>query len=160
MFRIGLGYDVHKLVENRKLILGGITIPFDKGLLGHSDADVLLHSIMDAILGAIGQGDIGRHFPDTNEKYKGISSLKLLLCVKEILDESGFAINNIDVVIIMQKPKIAEYIPQMKKNISECLDIEPEKINIKATTEEGLGFTGKSEGAACQALCCVKKIIR
>ncbi len=158
MIRVGIGYDVHKLVEERKLILGGEIIPSNKGLLGHSDADCLIHAIIDAILGAISQGDIGKHFPDTNEKYKDISSLKLLSYVKEILDKNKFMINNIDSTVIMQAPKIAKYIPQMKKNIADVLCIEIEKINIKATTEEGLGFTGKSEGVACQAICCVEKI--
>ncbi len=158
MIRVGIGYDVHKLVEGRKLILGGEIISADKGLLGHSDADCLIHAIIDAILGAISQGDIGKHFPDTNEKYKDISSLKLLSYVKEILDKNKFMINNIDSTVIMQAPKIAKYIPQMKKNIADVLCIEIEKINIKATTEEGLGFTGKSEGVACQAICCVEKI--
>ena len=158
MIRVGIGYDVHKLVEGRKLILGGEIIPSNKGLLGHSDADCLIHAIIDAILGAISQGDIGKHFPDTNEKYKDISSLKLLSYVKEILDKNKFVINNIDSTIIIQTPKIAKYIPQMKKNIADVLCIEIEKINIKATTEEGLGFTGKSEGVACQAICCVEKI--
>lgn len=158
MIRVGIGYDVHKLVEGRKLILGGEIISADKGLLGHSDADCLIHAIIDAILGAISQGDIGKHFPDTNEKYKDISSLKLLSYVKEILDKNKFMINNIDSTVIMQAPKIAKHIPQMKKNIADVLCIETEKINIKATTEEGLGFTGKSEGVACQAICCVEKI--
>ncbi len=158
MIRVGIGYDVHKLVEGRKLILGGEIIPADKGLLGHSDADCLIHAIIDAILGAISQGDIGKHFPDTDEKYKNISSLKLLSYTKKILDKNKFMINNIDSTIIMQTPKIAKYIPQMKKNIADILCIETEKINIKATTEEGLGFTGKSEGVACQAICCVEKI--
>lgn len=158
MIRVGIGYDVHKLVEGRKLILGGEIISADKGLLGHSDADCLIHAIIDAILGAISQGDIGKHFPDTNEKYKDISSLKLLSYVKEILDKNKFMINNIDSTVIMQAPKIAKHIPQMKKNIADVLCIETEKINIKATTEEGLGFTGKSEGVACQAICCIEKI--
>jgi 2-C-methyl-D-erythritol 2,4-cyclodiphosphate synthase len=157
MIRVGIGYDVHKLVEERKLILGGEIIPSNKGLLGHSDADCLIHAIIDAILGAISQGDIGKHFPDTNEKYKDISSLKLLSYTKKILDKNKFVINNIDSTVIMQTPKIAKYIPQMKKNIADVLCIEPEKINIKATTEEGLGFTGKNEGVACQAICCVEK---
>lgn len=156
MTRVGIGYDVHKLVEGRKLILGAVTIPFDKGLLGHSDADCLIHAIIDAILGAIGKGDIGMHFPDTDDKYKGISSLKLLQYVKEMLD--GFSINNIDATIIMQKPKLAGYIAQMEENITQCLQIDLGAINIKATTQEGLGFTGKGEGVACQAICSVEKI--
>lgn len=158
MIRVGIGYDVHKLVEGRKLILGGEIISADKGLLGHSDADCLIHAIIDAILGAISQGDIGKHFPDTNEKYKDISSLKLLSYTKKILDKNKFVINNIDSTVIMQTPKIAKHIPQMEKNIADVLCIEIEKINIKATTEEGLGFTGKNEGVACQAICCVEKI--
>lgn len=158
MIRVGIGYDVHKLVEGRKLILGGEIISADKGLLGHSDADCLIHAIIDAIFGAISQGDIGKHFPDTDEKYKDISSLKLLSYTKKILDKNKFVINNIDSTVIMQTPKIAKYIPQMEKNIADVLCIEIEKINIKATTEEGLGFTGKREGVACQAICCVEKI--
>lgn len=151
--RIGIGYDVHRLVEDRKLIIGGVEIPFEKGLLGHSDADVLLHSIMDALLGAAAEGDIGRHFPDTDKQYKGISSIKLLEKVKEILDKDGFNIINIDSIIIAQKPKMAPYIENMRKSISDVLSITIEQINIKATTEEGLGFTGDGNGISAKTIC-------
>ncbi|EES50200.1 2-C-methyl-D-erythritol 2,4-cyclodiphosphate synthase [Clostridium botulinum] len=155
--RVGLGYDVHKLVENRKLILGGVEIPYEKGLLGHSDADVLLHAIMDSLLGACALGDIGRHFPDTDNKFKGISSIKLLEEVNKLLINDGYIINNIDSVIIAQKPKLAPYIENMRENISNALNIEIDKINIKATTEEGLGFTGSMLGISAQSICSVIK---
>lgn len=155
-FRVGIGYDVHKLVTHRKLILGGVCIPFEKGLLGHSDADVLVHSIMDALLGAMGKGDIGRHFPDTDEKYKGISSLTLLSYVKDLLDTDGFCICNIDSVVVAQKPKLSTYIKQMEYNICECLGVDEGIVNIKATTEEELGFTGSGEGIAAKAICSLK----
>ncbi len=151
--RVGMGYDVHKLVEDRDLILGGVNIPHEKGLLGHSDADVLVHSIIDAILGAMGLGDIGKHFPDTDNKYKGISSLKLLEYVKELIDSNGYKVGNIDATIIAQKPKMLPYIDSMKDNICRCLEIDINKINIKATTEEGLGFTGLGKGISAQAIC-------
>lgn len=151
--RIGIGYDVHKLVENRKLILGGVEIPYSKGLLGHSDADVLVHAIMDSILGAAGLGDIGKFFPDNDEKYKGISSLKLLEEVSTIIKSKGYAVGNIDSVIIAQKPKLAPYIEEMRINLSNILNISPSNINIKATTEEGLGFTGTGEGISSQSVC-------
>ena len=151
--RIGMGYDVHRLVEERKLILGGVTIPFDKGLLGHSDADVLLHAIMDALLGAAAMGDIGKHFPDTDSAYKGISSLLLLQKVGELLDGKSFLIENIDATIIAQAPKMRPYIDEMRQNIAEALGITLEQINIKATTEEGLGFTGLGQGISAQAIC-------
>lgn len=151
--RVGIGYDVHKLVENRDLILGGVKIPYEKGLLGHSDADVLLHAIMDALLGAAALGDIGKHFPDTDEKYKGISSIKLLQYVGELLEDKLYMIENIDATIIAQKPKMAAFIPQMKSKICEVLALEEEQVNIKATTEEGLGFTGAGEGISSQAIC-------
>ena len=157
MFQIGLGYDVHKLVPNKKLILGGVEIPFRLGLLGHSDADCLIHAIIDSILGAINKGDIGQIFPDSDQKYKNISSLKLLAYTNKILSETNFLINNIDSNIIMQEPKLNKYISDMKKNIAECLKIKQEKISIKATTEEGLGFTGKNLGVACQAICLIQK---
>lgn len=150
--RVGLGYDVHKLVENRKLILGGVDIPYEKGLLGHSDADVLLHAIMDALLGAAALGDIGKHFPDTDDRYKGISSIKLLEEVGKLLEENMFIINNIDATVIAQRPKIGPYREQMVKNIAKALRIEENLINIKATTEEGLGFTGSGEGISSQAI--------
>lgn len=150
--RIGTGYDVHRLVEDRKLILGGVEIPYEKGLLGHSDADVLLHAIMDALLGAAALGDIGKHFPDTDERYKGISSILLLEYVKELLEEQHYIIENIDSTIIAQRPKLASYIPQMKENIAKTLGLEVSQVNVKATTEEGLGFTGSGEGIAVQAV--------
>ena len=156
--RIGHGYDVHKLVEERKLILGGVEIPYEKGLLGHSDADVLVHAVMDALLGAAGLGDIGRHFPDTDEKYRGISSILLLKYVKALLDENGFAVGNIDVTVICQKPKIAPYIEQMRSNMAEALEINPDRINVKGTTTEHLGFTGRGEGIASEAVCTLFQI--
>lgn len=156
--RIGLGYDVHKLVSDRKLILGGIEINYIKGLLGHSDADVLLHAIMDSILGAAALGDIGTHFPDTNDKYKGISSLSLLKEVGKLMQSSGYKIGNIDATIIAQKPKMSPYIPEMRKNIADTLNISLDKINIKATTEEGLGFTGSGEGISSQSICLLEEI--
>lgn len=151
--RIGMGYDVHKLVEGRKLILGGVEIPYEKGLLGHSDADVLLHAIMDALLGAAALGDIGKHFPDTDPAYKGISSMKLLEHVGELLEEHLFLIENIDATVIAQAPKLRPYIDTMRENIAQALGIELSQINVKATTEEGLGFTGSGEGISSQAIC-------
>lgn len=156
--RVGMGYDVHRLVEERELILGGVKIPYEKGLLGHSDADVLLHAIMDALLGAAGLGDIGTHFPDTDEKYKGISSVLLLGHVGKLLEEHAYIIENIDATIIAQKPKMKPYIEQMKKNIASTLQIEEDQINVKATTEEGLGFTGVGEGISSQAICSLEKM--
>ncbi len=150
--RIGLGYDVHKLVLDRPLIIGGVKIPFEKGLLGHSDADVLIHAIMDSILGAAALGDIGKHFPDTDSKYKDISSLELLKHVKSIIENSGFSIGNIDATIVAQKPKMAPHIEKMRENISSILGIELNQINIKATTEEGLGFTGSGCGISAQSI--------
>lgn len=151
--RIGMGYDVHRLAEDRELILGGVTIPYERGLLGHSDADVLLHAIMDALLGAAALGDIGKHFPDTDPAYKGISSLKLLGKVGELLEEKCFLIENIDATIIAQAPRMRPYIDEMRKNIAETLGISAEQVNVKATTEEGLGFTGSGEGISAQAIC-------
>ena len=151
--RVGMGYDVHKLTEGRKLILGGVDIPWEKGLLGHSDADVLIHAVMDALLGAAALGDIGKHFPDTDPAYKGISSIKLLVHVADLLRESGYEVGNIDATVIAQKPKMAPHIPQMRRNMAEALGISESKLNIKATTEEGLGFTGRGEGIASQAIC-------
>lgn len=151
--RVGLGYDVHKLVENRDLILGGVHIPYEKGLLGHSDADVLIHAIMDSLIGAAALGDIGKHFPDTDNKYKGISSIKLLEHVKTLLDLNNYSIGNIDATIIAQKPKMAPYINDMITNICKALNINKSQINIKATTEEGLGFTGNGEGISSQSIC-------
>ena len=150
--RIGHGYDVHKLVPDRRLVLGGVEIPHTLGLLGHSDADVLIHAVMDAILGALGEGDIGRHFPDTDESYRGISSLKLLERVGELLSEGGYKVDNIDATLIIQRPKIMPYVEEMVKNIANILKIDPGRINIKATTEEHLGFTGREEGAASHAV--------
>ena len=151
--RVGMGYDVHKLVEGRALILGGVEIPCEKGLLGHSDADVLLHAIMDALLGAAALGDIGKHFPDTDPAYKGISSIKLLEHVGALLEEKNYVIGNIDATIIAQRPKMAPYIPTMRENIAKALQISVDQINVKATTEEGLGFTGSGEGISSQAIC-------
>ncbi|WP_105615569.1 2-C-methyl-D-erythritol 2,4-cyclodiphosphate synthase [Vallitalea okinawensis] len=153
MFRIGQGYDVHKLVEGRQLILGGVDIPFGKGLLGHSDADVLVHAIMDALIGAMAEGDIGKHFPDTDSRYKGASSMKLLEEVNKLLKDKGYKIANIDATIIAQQPKMLPFIQHMKDNISHTIGIETSKLNIKATTEEGLGFTGNGLGISAQAIC-------
>ena len=151
--RVGMGYDVHRLVEGRRLILGGVEIPYEKGLLGHSDADVLIHAIMDALLGAAAMGDIGKHFPDTDPQYKGISSVELLKQVAELLDKNNYIIENIDATIIAQRPKLRPYMEEMTKNIAGALGIEENRLNLKATTEEGLGFTGTGEGMASQAIC-------
>lgn len=148
-----MGYDVHRLTQNRKLVIGGVEIPYEKGLLGHSDADVLLHAVMDALLGAAALGDIGKHFPDTDPAYKGISSVTLLKHVGKLLEENSFLIENIDATIIAQAPKMRPYIDQMRTNIAEALQIEVEQVNVKATTEEGLGFTGSGEGISSQAVC-------
>lgn len=156
--RIGMGYDVHKLTEGRDLVLGGVNIPWEKGLLGHSDADVLIHAVMDALLGAAALGDIGKHFPDTDPAYKGISSILLLEHVAGLLKENGYAVGNIDATIIAQKPKMAPHIPQMRKNMAKAMGILESKLNIKATTEEGLGFTGRGEGIASQAICLLEEI--
>lgn len=151
--RVGMGYDVHRLTEERKLILGGVEIPWEKGLLGHSDADVLVHAVMDALLGAAALGDIGKHFPDTDPAYKGISSILLLRHVTELLKKNGYAIGNVDATIIAQKPKIAPHILKMRENMAEAMGISIDCLNVKATTEEGLGFTGREEGIAAQAIC-------
>ncbi|MCC8028644.1 MAG: 2-C-methyl-D-erythritol 2,4-cyclodiphosphate synthase [Lachnospiraceae bacterium] len=151
--RIGMGYDVHKLTEGRHLILGGVDIPHTLGLLGHSDADVLLHAVMDALLGAAALGDIGKHFPDTDERYRGISSLKLLSHVGELLRQEHYVIENIDAAVIAQRPKLGSYVDQMEKNIADTLGIDPGQVNVKATTEEHLGFTGREEGIAANAVC-------
>ena len=156
--RVGMGYDVHKLVEERELILGGVNIPHTLGLLGHSDADVLLHAIMDALLGAAALGDIGKHFPDTDEKYKGISSLKLLEHVGKLIEQEGYVIENIDATVIAQKPKLRPYIEEMEENIAKTLGLEKNQVNVKATTEEGLGFTGSGEGISSQAVCMLLSI--
>ena len=158
IMRIGQGYDVHRLTEGRKLILGGVEIPYEKGLLGHSDADVLIHAIMDALLGAATLGDIGQHFPDTDEQYKGISSIMLLERVGELLRQNGCLIENIDSTIIAQKPKLLLYRPKMEENISRALGLEKSQISVKATTEEGLGFTGSGEGIAAQAICLLSSV--
>lgn len=155
--RIGMGYDVHKLTEGRDLILGGVKIPWEKGLLGHSDADVLIHAVMDALLGAAALGDIGKHFPDTDPAYKGISSLLLMEHVAGLLREHGYQVGNIDATIIAQKPKMAPHIPQMRINMARALGIRESQLNIKATTEEGLGFTGRGEGIASQAVCLLEE---
>ena len=155
--RIGYGYDVHKLVEGRKLIIGGVDIPYEKDLLGHSDADVLLHAVMDSLLGAAALGDIGKHFPDSDDKYKGISSIKLLKEVLALINDNNYCIINLDATIIAQKPKMRPYIDRMRCNIAEALEIDINTVNVKATTEEGLGFTGKEEGIAANCVCLIEK---
>lgn len=150
--RIGQGYDVHKLTEGRELILGGVKIPYEKGLMGHSDADVLVHAVMDALLGAAALGDIGEHFPDTDPEYKGASSIRLLEQVGKLLDEKGFIIENIDATIIAQRPKLLTYRPKMAENMAKALNISVDRVSVKATTEEGLGFTGSGEGISSQAI--------
>lgn len=153
--RVGLGYDVHKLVEGRLLILGGVTIPYEKGLLGHSDADVLVHTVMDALIGAMGLGDIGKHFPDTDPAYKGANSIGLLKHVGALITSEGYELGNIDATIIAQKPRMAPYIEQMRNNIAEALGADISQVNVKATTEEGLGFTGDGSGISAQAVCLI-----
>ncbi len=157
MFRIGHGYDVHKLVKNRPLILGGVSIPFELGLLGHSDADVLLHAVMDSLLGAAALGDIGKFFPDTDEKYSGADSRELLKKVCGFLQDANYKIQNIDATIIAQKPKIAPYLPDIRKNIAVCCNLDIEQVSVKATTEEGLGFTGSLQGIAAHSVCLISK---
>ena len=156
--RIGHGYDVHRLVEGRDLILGGVKIGYEKGLLGHSDADVLLHAVSDALLGAAGLGDIGRHFPDTDPQYKGADSLELLRQVYRKISEKGYRVGNIDVTMIAQRPKLKDYIPQMQANIAAAVEAEPDRVNVKATTEEKLGFTGTGEGMSCHAVCLLEEV--
>ncbi|RDY22754.1 2-C-methyl-D-erythritol 2,4-cyclodiphosphate synthase [Romboutsia maritimum] len=156
--RVGLGYDVHRLVEERKLILGGVNIPYEKGLLGHSDADVLVHAVMDSILGALALGDIGKHFPDTDEKFKGADSIKLLEYVNNLIISKGYKVNNIDCTIIAQVPKMAPHINDMRCNIAKALNTDIDNINVKATTEEGLGFTGSKEGISAQSICLLVKV--
>jgi len=158
MIRIGTGYDVHRLVDGRKLVIGGVDIPFEKGLLGHSDADVLLHAVCDALLGAAGLGDIGRHFPDTDPRFKGVSSLKLLGEVSRLLGEKGFRVNNIDATIVAERPKMAPHIPAMTANIAVAVKAGTGAVNVKATTTEGLGFAGKGEGMAAYAVCTIARI--
>ena len=155
--RIGHGYDVHRLVPGRDLILGGVKIPYELGLDGHSDADVLLHAVSDALLGAAGLGDIGRHFPDTDPKYKGADSLALLNIVGQKVAQKGYRVSNIDVTMIAQKPKLKDYISRMEENIASALGLDPEQVNVKATTEEKLGFTGTGEGMACHAVCLLEE---
>ena len=156
--RVGIGYDVHKLTEGRDLILGGVCIPYEKGLLGHSDADVLIHAVMDALVGAAALGDIGLHFPDTDPKYKGISSIRLLEHVSQLLEDNGFVVENVDATIIAQRPKMRPYIDEMRQNIADALGVSVEQVNVKATTEEGLGFTGSGEGISSQAVCLLEKL--
>lgn len=158
-FRIGHGYDVHKLVENRDLIIGGVNIPHHLGLLGHSDADVLLHAISDALLGSLALGDIGKHFPDTDENYRGADSLVLLALVSEMIKAQGYEVVNIDATILAQNPKLAPFIPQMRLNIARALEIELNAVSVKATTEEKLGFTGEEKGIAAHAVCLVSKVL-
>jgi 2-C-methyl-D-erythritol 2,4-cyclodiphosphate synthase len=155
--RVGMGYDVHKLVEGRKLILGGVDIAHEKGLLGHSDADVLVHAVMDALLGAAALGDIGKHFPDTDERFRGISSIRLLEHVAGLLEERGYIVENVDATVIAQRPKLRPHIDEMCRNMAAALGVEQEQINVKATTEEGLGFTGSGEGISAQAVCLLEK---
>ena len=155
--RIGHGYDVHKLVEGRDLILGGVKIPFEKGLLGHSDADVLLHAVSDALLGAAGLRDIGYHFPDTDPAYKGADSLELLCQVAKKIADKGYRVSNVDVTLIAQRPKVGKYITEMVTNIAGALNVDAERVNVKATTEEGLGFTGRLEGISCHAVCLLEE---
>ena len=159
MFRIGEGYDVHRLAEGRKLIIGGVEIPYSKGLLGHSDADVLLHAVMDALLGAAALGDIGRHFPDSDPAYEGASSLELLVECSRMLTGRGFKVENIDCTLIAQEPKVGPYREAMRENIAKALGIDISQVNVKATTEEGLGFTGTGEGMAARAVCLIKSNI-
>ena len=156
--RIGHGYDVHRLVEGRNLILGGVKIDYEKGLLGHSDADVLLHAVSDALLGAAGLGDIGRHFPDTDPKYKGADSLELLREVYRKISEKGYRVGNIDVTMIAQKPKLKDFIPRMQENIAAAVGVTADRVNVKATTEEKLGFTGSGEGMSCHAVCILEEV--
>ena len=156
--RIGHGYDVHRLVPDRELILGGVKIPYTLGLLGHSDADVLLHAVSDALLGAAALGDIGRHFPDTDPAYKGADSMKLLACVVEKIHAAGFRVGNVDVTMIAQKPKLKDYSPQMTENIAQVLQVAPSCVNVKATTEEHLGFTGDGSGMSCHAVCLLETL--
>ena len=158
--RIGQSIDIHQLVEGRKLILGGVEIPYEKGLKGHSDADVLLHAIIESIIGALGEGDIGKHFPDTDEAYRGISSMKLLEHVGALIADHGYVVGNIDATVIAQQPKLRPYISRMEENVASVLGISVDQVNIKATTEEHLGFTGREEGISSQAICSLEKMTR
>lgn len=157
-FRIGHGYDVHRLCENRKLILGGVDIPYEKGLLGHSDADVLVHAVMDSLLGALALGDIGKHFPDTDPKYKGADSIVLLRYVNELIKNNGYAVSNLDATILAQKPKLLPFIEQMRKNISEAIGVDISQVSVKATTEEKLGFTGEGLGISAHCVCLLERV--
>lgn len=156
--RVGLGYDVHKFENNRKLIIGGVDIPYEKGLMGHSDADVLIHAVMDSIVGACKKGDIGKLFPDTEEEFRGISSMELLKRIYVLIKNDGYKIVNIDSIIVAQKPKMSQYIKNMEKNISECLEMDIDSVSVKATTEEKLGFTGREEGISAKAVCLVEMV--
>ena len=156
--RIGHGYDVHRLTENRDLIIGGVKIPYEKGLLGHSDADVLVHAILDAVLGALGEGDIGKHFPDTDERYKGINSMLLAENVASLLLGKGYTVGNIDATVVAQRPKLSPYIQEMRANIAKVFGVTPDRVNIKATTEEKLGFTGREEGISAHAVCLIESV--
>ena len=156
-FRVGHGYDVHKLTKERDLIIGGVNIPHHLGLLGHSDADVLLHAISDSLLGAAALGDIGKHFPDTDEQYRGADSLMLLACIKELIDAEGYKVSNVDATVIAQNPKLAPFIPQMRLNIARALELDLNQVSVKATTEEHLGFTGDEKGIAAHAVCLIYK---
>lgn len=158
MLRIGHGYDVHRLVEGRKLILGGCEIPYEKGLMGHSDADVLCHAVMDALLGALALGDIGRHFPDNDPKYQNADSMKLLDTVMNVLAQSGYSVSNVDATVIAQRPKLAPYMDEIRQNLAKGLQVDLSQVNVKATTEESLGFTGRGEGISAHAVCLLKKI--
>ena len=151
--RVGIGYDLHRLAQERRLVLGGVEIPYPLGLAGHSDADVLIHAMMDALLGAIGQGDIGKHFPDSDQRYRGISSLRLLERVMQLVRDAGYVVGNLDAVVIAQKPKLAKYFPEMRRILAQTMGCDESQINLKATTEEGLGFTGREEGIAASAVC-------
>ena len=154
--RVGLGYDVHPLVEGRDLILGGVKIPYKKGLKGHSDSDIILHAVCDALLGAAAQGDIGQHFPDTDQQFKGISSLELLIRTNQIIAEAGFKVNNIDITLVLEVPKIGPFREQMQANIAGALSIDPDQVGVKATTSEGMGFVGSGRGAAAYCICCIE----
>ena len=157
MLRIGHGYDVHAFADNRKCILGGVDVPCEKGLLGHSDADVLLHAIIEALIGAMGLGDIGKHFPDTDPEYKGADSLKLLSCVVKLIEEKGYKVNNVDATVIAQAPKLAPHIVAMRENIAKALNVDVDFVSVKATTEEKLGFTGRKEGISAHCVCLIEK---
>lgn len=155
MIRVGFGYDVHRLVEGRRLVIGGVTIPHDRGLLGHSDADVLLHAVTDALLGAAALGDIGAHFPDTDPQWKDADSLSLLRAVNALLRDRGYACNNVDATVVLERPKLRTYVDAMRSNVAECLEVDIDRISVKATRGEGMGFAGREEGAAAYAVCTI-----